>query len=210
MNWYKRIKIARVSGEWWLIDGAAIFADSDIGDMGHEAYVIEGAKSEILEAFGFWNDEEMRYSDWDEAKQQMVQSAVSSGDQDENELITLYGDEYLEQVPYNSQIFDTIALSKGLNQEMLDLADGSLDARDYGMRVSGWQRVESHHVETQFLRSSDMKNMANGLYDAYGDDALDQNFNIEVRSSSKYYSDIPFEVIESGDPGRVARYKHFG
>jgi len=39
MNWYKR---AYVDGEWWITNtGEVLFADGDVGDYNHEAYVLE-------------------------------------------------------------------------------------------------------------------------------------------------------------------------
>jgi hypothetical protein len=40
MNWYKQIKLAQIDGEYWIIDGIAMSADSNIG-VGHEGYVIQ-------------------------------------------------------------------------------------------------------------------------------------------------------------------------
>jgi len=41
MNWYKQVKLAqKIDGEFWLVDGIAMFADSNIG-VGHEGYVIQ-------------------------------------------------------------------------------------------------------------------------------------------------------------------------
>jgi len=41
MNWYKIFKQAQARfGEYWLIDGSAVYADSNVG-VGHEGYVIQ-------------------------------------------------------------------------------------------------------------------------------------------------------------------------
>lgn len=41
MSWYKKAQ----QGEWWIIDGTAQFADSNIGDMNHSGYVIDSILS---------------------------------------------------------------------------------------------------------------------------------------------------------------------
>jgi len=41
MNWYKKAQ----TGEWWIIDGQASFADAEIGDMNHSGYVIDSILS---------------------------------------------------------------------------------------------------------------------------------------------------------------------
>jgi hypothetical protein len=43
------IESSIVSGEYWIIEGSAIFADGDVGDMNHEAHVI----SHFLEYFRY-------------------------------------------------------------------------------------------------------------------------------------------------------------
>ena len=40
MNWYKKYIFSQ-SGEYWLIDGQATFADGTIGDLNHSGIVIE-------------------------------------------------------------------------------------------------------------------------------------------------------------------------
>jgi len=40
MNWYKTVKLAQIDGEYWIIDGTAMQADSNIG-VGHEGFVIQ-------------------------------------------------------------------------------------------------------------------------------------------------------------------------
>jgi hypothetical protein len=48
INWMKiacfnkeLFKLSEIRGEWWIIDGFAIFADAEIGDMNHSGVVIE-------------------------------------------------------------------------------------------------------------------------------------------------------------------------
>jgi len=40
MNWYKQVKLAQIDGEYWIVDGQAMQADSNIG-VGHEGFVIQ-------------------------------------------------------------------------------------------------------------------------------------------------------------------------
>ena len=44
------------TGEWWIYPGGDVqFADGDVGDSGHEGYVIEYVAHEILSQFGVEN-----------------------------------------------------------------------------------------------------------------------------------------------------------
>jgi len=47
-----------LSGEWWIADGQALYADGDIGDMTHEGYAIDYAKRLVLDALGLDTDDE--------------------------------------------------------------------------------------------------------------------------------------------------------
>ena len=40
-NWYKQVKLAQIDGEYWIMDGQAVFADDTVVGVGHEAYVIQ-------------------------------------------------------------------------------------------------------------------------------------------------------------------------
>ena len=42
------LKESKFRGEWWFQEGQAVFADGDVGDMNHEAVVIETLKRNIL------------------------------------------------------------------------------------------------------------------------------------------------------------------
>ena len=72
MSWYK---IAQ-HGEWWVIGNQAVYADSNTGEMGHEAYVIESVRGEIAdEMYSPIYDE---YYEWDEVKQNIVKNLDAS------------------------------------------------------------------------------------------------------------------------------------
>jgi hypothetical protein len=45
MNWFKKYKTA-IRGEWWIVDGTAVFADAEVGDYNHSGVVIDSILSQ--------------------------------------------------------------------------------------------------------------------------------------------------------------------
>lgn len=101
--------------------------------------------------------------------------------------------------------FDRMSLDelveRGMGQEEIDAVDfnGRGDARAYAIKHFGWKRLLGREIETYTLTESDLDDIANGLYDAYGDDVINTTFNIEIQSSKRYYVAVPWEIISSKD-----------
>lgn len=57
--------MGELRGEWWIIDGSASYADGDIGNMNHEAYVIEHVRCDIADKCGMQYESE-GWTEWDE------------------------------------------------------------------------------------------------------------------------------------------------
>ena len=160
MNWYKKSQ----QGEWWIIDGQALFADAKIGDMNHSGYVIET----IL-------------SNYDIDVERFDLSKVT--------------EEWLRE--------------KGLDDEEINVVFDKTDPRIYGMEKLGWKRVAGRNVQTQTLTTNDLKDIANGLYDANNDLTSDSNeeFNIEVMATGAFYTDVPYNVICQENPALLRQYQ---
>jgi len=64
MNWYRAIKIAQCSGEFWIQGRNVEDANIDIGEYSHEARVVDYLKSQFMdnsdEDFGEWLDGQAR------------------------------------------------------------------------------------------------------------------------------------------------------
>ena len=194
-NETKQTKIAQIRGEWWIINGQAIFADNNIGEMGHEAYVLESVRKEIADTMDYSVEE---IYNWDNTKQEIIQHLVQENKIDSERLIKKYGEDYINEIPYDSDIFDSIAKKFNISQEQLDIADGSGDVREYGMKNLRWKRMAGNNIETQTLTSADLKDIMDGVYDAYDEEAENSKFNIEIRSNGKVFWDIPWQVMEEG------------
>lgn len=210
MSWYKTSQ----TGEWWIINGQAIYANSDIGDIGHEGVVLDMVRSEIAEMMGVNLDSE--YYDWDEVKQNCVDIYFENQD-DENKQIMLnkWGvndkQELIDKVPYDTDIFDSIAIEEGVEKKQIDVADNVTDPRGYGMKELGWKRVIQDNIQTWTLTPDDLHNIFNGIDDIIGDfaedNADDSEFNIEVMATGKMYYNVPYSVIADLNPMKLREYE---
>jgi len=191
-------KASEFSGEFWLHDNSAQFADGDIGDYNHEAYVIESVQREYApDEFG-----DGEYVDWDGAKAQIVEDYIESMD---NEQETA---EALARQKADPDEFTWEALrGLGMTNEQIEIAEGAGDAREYAMKEWGWKRLQGNNVETWTLTKGDMDEIAEGLYDAYNDAVLskDARFNIYVYKTGRWYTDLTYAQISSGSIGLVHR-----
>jgi len=209
MNWYKTAQY----GEWWIIDGKAVYADGDTGEMGHEAYVLDAVRREIAETFNQFVED---YYDWDEIKQQCISEYFDElNETEQKKLLKKYNfsdkEELIEQTLYNAGIFDAIAIENGNTKLQVDVADNAIDPRDYGMKELGWKRVQGQYVQTYTLTSDDLKSIDDGLWDAYGESYEEEEmnkmeFSIEVMSNRKTYQGIPYEIISKHNPMQVAKF----
>jgi len=195
MNWYKKAQ----TGEWWIVDGAALYADSNIGDMDHVSYVVDHIQRKY--AYDKFANE---YVDWDGFKKELALEVFEEK----------YGQKPTEQYyeKYKKKMED-LYLKKlkdmGITNEEYMIAEGQGDARGYGMKELGWVRVAGNNIQTYTLTSDDLKNIANGLYDINDElgENSDDTFNIEVASSGAFYTGVPYKLINDGSPSQIVQYR---
>ena len=203
MNWYQKssriYQLAQLRGEWWIIDGNVVFADNDIGDIGHEGYVIDHIKRK----YAYDEFDRGEWVDWDEFKKQLSKEAYEeqNGDIDDAMWDKLYK---------SSSEYTNLCIAKlkemGATDIELAIADGYGDAREYGLQELGWKRVKADNIQTQTLTHDDLKDIANGLWDAYQEECETETFNIEVSSTKTIYRDIPYRLISDGSPSQLSDY----
>ncbi len=196
MNWYK---LAQIGGEYWIdSSGNAMFADADIGDMNHEAYVIDMVR-------GSYMDNDMQ--DWDEWKQEQAQEKfqeyIDAADTEE-EKIKL-------QVKWNEDNGESFMLEMlrelGMSDEEYQVAEmRHPDIRLFSMQNWGWKRLMGSDVETWTLTAEDVKNISSGLWDAYDERVEDETFDVYVMSTQKWYKNVPWSVFDSEDPVLFREY----
>jgi len=189
-----------VQGEWWIQDGQAVFADGDIGDYNHEGYVIGMVQSQIADAVDEWTEGSDYGDDVDfdalipeVAKNYAREKAAETRD---NSWV-----ERAEDDPH--EVFNIAAKEAGVSDDDLEIGNGHGDAREYAMKKWGWQRMVDNNVETWNLTPDDMKTIAYGIGDAYGEDADTVPYNIYVYTAGKWANDIPLDVIEQGNPAQI-------
>jgi hypothetical protein len=211
------IESAVVSGEYWIIDGSAVYADGDIGDMNHEAYVIDHLNRIFLDIFDINKDEPLPLSEYENQIGQwfMENGIIQPGTESEesynndpanfmlNYLLANHLDKFNND---KQQLTDAFFLAYG--------SSGRQDARDYGMRHLGWIRVAGNNIQTWTLTSKDMDNISRGINDVLSQEnnedeseINEMTFNVESMSNRKFYVDVPFEVIDSGDVTRLLQYR---
>jgi curved DNA-binding protein CbpA len=196
-------------GEWWITDsGNAMFADGDIGDMNHSAYVIDMVSREILDMFDVYCDDHCNLEDqigdiYDEIKDELSNEQIKRWEDESYDVMA----EYLN--------LDGNELKKF--KMKIDVCFDIIDPRDYCMEHMGWMRVINNNIQVWELNNSILKNISYGLYDAYPGE-LDDNemlpedkqvtFTIESMKTKTLYYDVPYSVIESGNVSKLNAYRH--
>lgn len=194
-------------GEWWITNhGQAIFADGDVSDQNHASMIISELTNEIAEIFDVTADEGGYLESYvDQIKANLDLDATESEKFDADPANYIFNI-LKEDNPYptEQQLQDAFFIAYGSSNR---------DPRDYGMRYLGYKRMAGRDIQTYTLTSNDLKIIADGINDAYGDDLNDRysddeseqpTFNIEVMSTRKWYQDIPLDAIEEGDPVKIA------
>ena len=195
MNWYKELKYALTTGEYWIMGGQVVGADSDIGDYNHEGYAIESAQYQIMDGEGDWEnwkweaasevfDSKMEEAITPEQKQQLQQQ----WNEDQDEFLM----EALRE--------------RGVSAELYQMSEGHGDIRNLAMKLWGWKRLCNTDVQTWTIDDSDVNEIADGIYDAYSEDAETMSFTIEVMSTGQIFDDIPFTVLSERGLGGLAYY----
>jgi hypothetical protein len=183
-----------VRGEWWIDDsGTALYADIDNGDMGHEAYVIDGLTRTILDKLDIDVPEQAgALTEWEDNIQAVMKEDGFDG------MSGDFVDSKMKKTWPDAEQRDMA----------IKVAFGAGDARKYGMQYDGWKRVQRNNVETWTLTTADLKAITNGLWDAAGGEDIedDEEFNIYVFNTKTWYENIPWSVLKEDDPGKLRIY----
>jgi hypothetical protein len=185
-----------VQGEWWIDDsGTALYADGDVGDMGHEAYVIDKLTRTFLDALDIECNEEHAGTlrEWENNIENMMKE---DGAKDLRMFVLKAAKRKFEST---QQLVDAYDIASGSSR---------LDAREYAMHYDGWKRVQRNNIETWTLTKTDLKHISDGIYDACGEDDLadEETFNIYVFETKTWFQDVPWEVLKEDDPGKLRLY----
>jgi len=226
MNWYTLLKLAQIQGEWWIDEsGNAIFADgdADIESMNHEMIVMNTITNKYLELDDYDDPRSNEFiekyikENWEDVVEYMIsvegliseeerQSALENSDGDS----VNYPGESFYELSVNNLVLSDLLKMNGASDEEADVAVGYQDARLYAAKNWGWIRLQGANLEMWSIDGRIMKRAANGLYDAYGDDAMRSNFNLFSYSSDKWFRDVPYVILDSGDVGELRQKQHLG
>lgn len=203
-------------GEWWIDDsGNAMFADGDIGDMNHEAYIIDLVSRELLDMMEIYVYDE--YTSLEDNRENIYAVLTEESDwSEEDEKAWHEGHEYslMEQFLVNKygKIYNDIPI-----KDMFRCVLKQIDPRNYAMEYLGWIRVVNDNAQAWMLDRVTLKNLAEGLYDAYSEDLIgfellpddeQPTFTIEALNTGTLYENVPFGIIDSGQPTRLNPYRN--
>lgn len=185
----------QIRGEWWIRDGAVDYADGETGEIDHTGLAIQHATQQVLDALG------------------LEGNGVSI-------LLCDYGDEIAEQFQEEGNEGEGTAeeyvlrilteAGEGDPADLHSLAMGNGDARDYALKHWGWKRVADNTVETNTLTDDDLSDIASGLSDVIEseglDDEADPEFNVYVMSGNKWFTGVPYSVLNAGSVAGLREY----
>lgn len=186
----KRIFIhSALRGEWWIVNGSSLFADGDVGDMDHDAYVVQYIQNQYLEDDSFNHGE---WIDWDGYEKSIME-------------------EHREEIEASPErtVGAWLLNNRGMTPEELSIARGRGDPKGYAVEKLGWKKVNRNDIATWTIGASDMAEIASGLANADGDSESfdEEEFNIYVGSNNSTFYNVPIAVIERNTPTELMEYK---
>jgi hypothetical protein len=193
-----------LQGEWWLQDGTAVFADSDVGDINHEHLVIQHCVEHVLDCFEASGNEVLRalisgiryFIEADGVDVVAIRTYIN----DESDSMQKNGD---ISMTVADDIYDYMLKESKADEQQFKIAmdEGYPDSRLYGVQHLGWIRVQQSNVEVWEINKTTLIQAANGLYDAYGEDAELATYQVNDRKEDRLYSDVPYVVLANANMG---------
>jgi hypothetical protein len=188
-----------VKGEFWLIDGEAIFAD---GEFNHESYAWQHLLSELADAlephpkFRVLHKVIRGWAENDGGDPAALRELVC----DSADLLQKRGLWTREET---DDAYEFIRATIGWPPEKLRILTSSngreIDVRVWAQEHWGWIRVHDRACEFWQLSERKLKELAQGLYAAYHEAAEESTFILEVlHPQRRHFLDVPFAEIEKG------------
>jgi len=195
-----------ISGEWWLIDGTAHFADGDVGDLNHEAYVWQHLLVEFVDAsesIAELADLRAQISSWPED---------NAGDPTWFRTLLLdHYDQLFKAGKCSEAAYDDSyqhvqqLLNWPADQWAVLLDNEDFEARLWACQKLGWARVAGNDVECCGLTDAKLRSICRGLADIQ-EELEHEKISIEDRDRGKFWRDVPFLTLEAG---RVAALRDY-
>jgi hypothetical protein len=202
----RKISLAGVRGEWWIIDGHAEYADAKVNDYGHEAIVIDHIRSD----YGYYGEETWEEYIMKRGKDHIL-TKIEQSPEIRNEILKEFDQDPL---PFIKESF----MEEGMDEMEWAIANDMEDGRNYAIENWGWIRVAGRSIQTYALNVSSLGKILKGLEDIFDQDGTapgeEGSFDIEVNSTQKYYTGIEFEDLRSmhrsGDLTSILAHQHRG
>ena len=189
-----------IRGEYWFDEsGYAQYANGDVGDMNHEAYVIQNCAGELAAYF----DINLDMKTISEVEDDIIEYI-------KDEVGDAWGD--IEDDPADAMIKYLVTFFKMPENKASDLvltAYGSTsDAREYAIKNWNWIRVHGTNIEVNKLNSETLKNVAKGINNAlrqegemHEEDSYERagqtEYNISTYTGKRY--SITLDDMEAGN-----------
>ena len=197
-------------GEWWLIDGQAVFADGDVGELNHDGHVWQHLLSEFADELDAipelaWLRGQVR--DWvntdggDPAYLRTIINDLSDGAFKAGEITQ-------EQYDAPNAWIQALLDWSDIKWSILTADDTTVRAREWAIETLGWVRVHGNACELWQLSQRALKDLADGLWDAHQEEAADALYFLEVHHPRRQcFEDVPFTVLEAGELVPLYSYK---
>jgi len=199
-----------VPGEWFLVEGQAQFADGDVGDFNHDMIVREHVVRKLVDVIDANFDVDWEY--WADKAESIGGGDDMTESPEGREILTRNVHKFLEnKIKDASEGKDALLDKLGINEEELLIASGDPRSypREYGIRHLGYVRVAGNNVEAYDITSKKLREIANGLWDAAGDESVEgMTFDVEDAKTNTLYSDVPFSVLDSGNMRALREFKY--
>lgn len=225
-NWYHRLiesSMEKVASEWWIDDdGFAMYADGDIGDMNHEAHVIQTVLSKYdldPEQVDIYNSNDFIDDFARENLDECIEKVKEDGNWNE-EMERLF-----EENPNSPQLailigrqltLEDILLLSGATPEEASIGAGRGDAREFAIKNWNWKVLRGDNIETWNLTTKDIAAIYRGVSDSieqggnYEDEEKDSTVNIYVLSNGSWFNDVPMSILALDNPVKLLPYKGGG
>ena len=186
--------MADLSGEFFLIDGDAVYADGDVGDFNHDMIATDHVRRNVVDVL----DQNFEV-DWEGLRSKPFTTGESiedplTGQDVPFEEVSNFLENKLAGAPQGRE---ALLKTLGISEEEVGIFKGSGDPRGYGIRSLGWTRIAGNNAEVFGLNRSKLRELANGLWDAGGEDVERMVFNIDDSKTGMFYENVPYQVLAS-------------
>jgi hypothetical protein len=211
----EELETVGISGEYWFDEsGSTMYADGDIGDMNHEAHVIQQCIGSLASEFNIYVDEPYLEND-SPLEQEIIHKIIDESDIDEDHSEYENSIRQITEHPAQAMIDYLVKTNNKTEEDASDLvltAYGSMkDAREYAIKKWNWARVQGDSIECNKLDSTTLKNIAAGINNALSEEGLTEEHseNLEVLDKHPYtistYTGKRYEItLEDMEMGNVS------